>query len=267
MNLSKQEADFICNAEREGNLGDKKKNKSAGIVSWPEDERPRERLLARGAHALTDAELLAILLRTGIQGKSAVELGRELMKRFGSIQGMMAASLSAWDDIKGLGNAKLAQLLAALELGRRAALPTIREKTIIKSTRQASDYFMARLRGLPEEHFRVVYLNRQGRVLDDSLIAEGTVDSVRPSVRRIVARALQTNASALIAGHNHPSEAARPSESDKVLTRDIIAACHPIGVKVLEHVIVTDNGHFSFADTGLLDELGLETLAPLPVKR
>lgn len=235
-----------------------------GISEWPEDERPRERLLAHGAHALTDAELLAILLRVGVQGKSAVELGRELIRRFGSLQAMMSAPLSAWDGIKGLGAAKIAQLQAALELGRRAALPATREETFLKNTQQAAAYFSARLRGLPDEHFRVAYLNRQGRLLEDALIAEGTVDTVRPTIRSIVARALQANASALIAAHNHPSGAAEPSESDKILTRDLIAACHPIGIKVLEHVIVTEAGHFSFADTGLLDELSFDTLAPIP---
>jgi DNA repair protein RadC len=258
---------MVRDPSTEDNPTAKPKRKASGIAKWPEDERPRERLLSRGPHALTDAELLAILLRVGVQGKSAVELGRELIKRFGSVQSMMSAPLSAWDGIKGLGKAKQAQLLAALELGRRAALPTVREHTIIKSTRQTADYFITRLRGLPDEHFRVAYLNRLGRLLDDALIAEGTVDTVRPPIRAIVARALQTNASALIAAHNHPSGAAEPSEADKTLTRDLIAACHPLGLQVLEHVIVTDTNHFSFADTGLLDELALETLAPSRAKR
>lgn len=253
--------------EGEGNLGTKQKRNRSGIAGWPEDERPRERLLSRGPHALTDAELLAILLRVGMKGKSAVELGRELLQRFGSVQGMMSAPLSAWDGIKGIGKAKLAQVLAALELGRRAALPASREKTVIKSTQQAAEYFMARLRGLADEHFRVVYLNRRGRLLDDALIAKGTVDTVHPPIRSIVARALQTNASAVIVAHNHPSGAAQPSDTDKFLTRDLIAACHPLGIEVLEHVIVTDDEHYSFADTGLLNKLALETLAPLPTKR
>jgi DNA repair protein RadC len=240
------------------------KHKGSGISKWPEDERPRERLLSRGPQELTDGELLAILLRVGVRGKSAVELGHELLKRFGSMQAMMSAPLAAWQGIKGLGRAKIAQLQAALELGRRAALPKKREETFIKNTQQAADYFTVRLRGLAEEHFRVVFLNRKGRLLNESPIAEGTVDTVRPHIRTIVAHALRTNASALIAGHNHPSGAAEPSESDKLLTRDLIAACHPIGVKVLDHVIVAGDGHYSFADTGLLDELGFETLAPAP---
>ena len=242
------------------------KPKSKGILTWPEDERPRERLLSRGPHELTEAELIAILLRLGIRGKSAVELGHEVVKRFGSVQAMMNAPLAAWQGIKGLGEAKIAQMQAALELGRRAALPQKREDAFIKTTGQAADYFKIRLRGLAEEHFQVAFLNRRGRLLDAAPIAEGTVDTVLPHIRTIVAHALRTNASALIAGHNHPSGAAEPSESDKLLTRDLIAACHPIGVRVLDHVIVAGEEHYSFADTGLLDELGLETLAPTPAK-
>lgn len=232
--------------------------KPSGIAKWSVDERPRERLLSRGAHALTDAELVAIILRVGVTGKSAVALAQDLLARFGSLQGMMTAPLVAWEDVKGVKGAKLAQLQAALEIGRRVTLPAKREKAFVKSTVQAADYFAARLRGLPDEHFRVAYLNRLGRILDDILIAEGTVDSVRPSVRVIVARALQTNASTLILAHNHPSGSAQPSEADKVLTRDVIAACKPLGLRVLEHVIVSESGEYSFADSGLLDELFLE---------
>jgi DNA repair protein RadC len=192
-------------------MAPKQKGTSKGISSWPEDERPRERLLSRGPNALTNAELLAILLRVGVRGKSAVELGRELLERFGSLQAMMSAPLSAWHGFKGLGQAKLAQLVAALELARRAALPASGESTVIKSTQQAMEYFKVRLCGLAEEHFRVAYLNRQGRLLEDALIAEGTVDSVRPPVRSILARALQTNSSALIAAHNHPSAPPSPA--------------------------------------------------------
>ena len=244
----------------------KRKQKRSGIAQWPEDERPRERLLSRGAHSLTDAEVIAILIRLGVRGKSAVELARELLKRFGTLQAMMSAPIPAWDGMKGLGKAKLAQLLAGLELGRRASLPTLREKTTIKSTQQAAAYFTIRLQHLPEEHFRVAYINRQGRLLEDALIAEGTVDSVRPHIRTLISRALQTNASAIIAAHNHPSGAAEPSEVDRLLTRDIIAACLPLGIKVLDHVIIAGKGYFSFADSGLLDELRLQTLAAQTIK-
>ena len=234
-------------------------HKPSGIAKWSIDERPRERLLSRGAHALTDAELLAIIIRVGIKGKNAVVLAQDLLGKFGSLQGMMMAPIMAWEDIKGIKGAKLAQLQAALEIGRRVSLPEVREKIFIKSTKQAASYFAARLRGLSQEHFRVVYLNRLGRVLDDSLIAEGTVDNVRPPVRLIVVRALQTNASTLILAHNHPSGSAQPSESDQTLTREILAACKSLGFRVLEHVIVSENEEYSFADSGLLDQLSLET--------
>jgi DNA repair protein RadC len=234
------------------------KRKSKGIVSWPEDERPRERLLARGSHAVTDAELIGILLRVGIRGTNAVEFGRMLLQHFGSLQGMMSAPKEAWNGIKGLGNAKSAQLQAALELGRRASLPSKREDIHIRKTSEAAAYFSARLRGLADEHFRVAYLNRQGRLLADHVEAEGTVDHARPSIRAIITRALQFNASALIAAHNHPSGAVEPSESDKLITQDLVTACRAMGIKVLEHVIIAEDSHYSFADSGLLDELSLQ---------
>jgi DNA repair protein RadC len=229
-----------------------------GIRSWPLEDRPRERLLVRGAHALTDAELMAIILRVGVAGKSAVELGRTILDQFGSLQAMMAAPLNAWHGIKGLGKAKTAQFQAAMELGRRAALPSSRECTILKTTAQAAAYFTARLRGLADEHFRVALLNRQGRLLADCIVAQGTVASVHPALRTIISHALEANASALIAAHNHPSGAAEPSESDRLLTRDMIAACQPIGINVLDHLVITEQGHYSFADSGLLDELTLQ---------
>ncbi|MBP7827713.1 MAG: hypothetical protein BWX84_02040 [Verrucomicrobia bacterium ADurb.Bin118] len=236
--------------------------KSRGIVSWPEEERPRERLLSHGPQALTDAELVAILIRVGFQGTSAVELGRQILKRFGSLRAMVEAPVLALLEIKGLKGAKAAQLVAAMEIARRVAVPRDRKQLQIKSTSAAAAYLRERLRGLPGEQFRVLYLNRRGALLDDALIAEGVVDAVRPPLRTIIARALQTNASALIAAHNHPSGAAEPSEADRLLTQDLIAAARPVGLKVLDHVIVAEDTVFSFADSGLLDELELICLAP-----
>jgi len=183
-----------------------------------------------------------------------------LLQHFGSLNGMMSAPKEAWNGIKGLGSAKSAQLQAALELGRRvsASISDKREDIRFKKTSEAAAYFKARLRGLPDEHFRVAYLNTQGRLLADHLEAEGSVDRARPSIRAIIARALQFNASALIAAHNHPSGAAEPSESDNLLTRDLIAASRLMGIKVLEHVIIGEDTHYSFADSGLLNELSLE---------
>ena len=232
--------------------------KSRGIVSWPEEERPRERLLSRGPQALTEAELIAILIRVGFRGTSAVELGRQILKRFGSLRAMVEAPVLALLEVKGLKGAKASQLIAAMEIARRVAVPTERKQLQIKSTSAAADYLRERLRGLSDEHFRVLYLNRRSALLDDALMAQGAVDSVHPPLRNIIARALQVNASALIAAHNHPSGTAEPSESDRLLTLDLIAACHPIGIRVLDHLILTDNAHYSFADSGLLTELTLQ---------
>lgn len=242
-------------------------SRSKGIVSWPEGERPRERLLRQGAQSLTDAELVAILIRVGVQGASAVELAQQILKRFGSLRGLAEAPLLALLDVKGLKGAKAAQLTAAMEIARRVSVPSRRGQLVIKSTRAAADYLRERMRGLAEEQFRVLYLNRHKALLDDALIAQGAVDSVRPQLRSIVARALQVSASGIIAAHNHPSGAVEPSESDRLLTQDLIAACRPLGLKVLDHVIVGDEATFSFADSGLLDELELLCLAPGDARR
>lgn len=203
-----------------------RKRQGRGIAAVAQDERPRERLLARGPLCvLTDAELLAIVLRIGVEGKNAIELGRELLHRFGSLQAMISVPLSAWDDIKD-GNVKKAQLVAAM-MDAGVALPTTREETYLKSTTQAADYFAARLRGWPRNTFAWPISTAKAVGPDDSLIAKGTVNTVHPPMRSIVARALQTNASVLIAAHNHPSGVAEPSAADKELTRDLIAACHP----------------------------------------
>ncbi|MGO8927627.1 MAG: RadC family protein [Limisphaerales bacterium] len=243
-------------------MGAQPQTRSKGIVSWPEEERPRERLLSCGPQALTDAELVAILIRVGFKGTSAVELARQLLNQFGSLRAMVQAPVLALLEVKGLKGAKAAQLLAAMEIARRIAVPTKRAQLQIKSTSAAADYLRERLRGLPEEQFRVLYLNRRSALLDDALIAQGAVDSVLPPLRNIITRALQANASALIAAHNHPSGAAEPSESDRLLTKDLIAAARPLGLKVLDHVIVGAEATYSFADSGLLDELELECLAP-----
>jgi DNA repair protein RadC len=239
-----------------------KRNESKGIISWPKEERPRERLLSKGAEALTDAELVAILIRVGVKGTNAVEMARQLLKQFGSLRSMVEAPVIALLEVKGLKGAKAAQLIAAMEIARRVSVPAKRGQLVIKSTAAAAEYFRGRLRGLAEEQFRVLYLNRRNALLEDALIAQGSVDAVQPSLRNIVARALQVNASALIAGHNHPSGVAEPSESDRMLTQDLIAASRPLGLKVLDHVIVGEETTFSFSGSGLLDELELLCLAP-----
>lgn len=233
-----------------------------GIAAWPEDERPRERLLRRGPNALTDAELVAILLRVGVRGTSAVELARQILHRFGSLRELAEAPVLALLAVKGLKEAKAAQLSAALEISRRIAAAPAVERRRILSTEQAGEYLKRRLGSLPDEQFRVLYLNRRGGLLRDAVIARGDAGAVHASLRRIIAQALECNATALIAAHNHPSGNREPSESDRLLTKDLIAAARPIGVRVLDHVIVGGDTYFSFADSGELDDLELECLAP-----
>ena len=235
------------------------RTKSKGIVAWPEGERPRERLLRLGPQSLTDAELVAILLRVGVQGVNAVELARQILKKFGSLRSLAEVPVSALLEVKGLKGAKAAQLAAAMEFARRVSLPDARERVVLKKTSEAAEYLRARLQGLSEEHFRALLLNRRGALLEDALLAVGTVDKARPPIRLVVARVLQANASAVIIGHNHPSGAAEPSESDRLFTEDLFGALAPLGVKLLDHVIIGDVAVFSFADSGLMAEIALSS--------
>lgn len=233
------------------------KVRSRGIVAWPEGERPRERLLRSGAQSLTDAELLAILLRTGLRGTSAVELGRQILKKFGSLRALSEAPLFAILEVKGLKGAKAAQLAATMEVARRVSLPDTRKRITLKDARAVTAYLQSHLQGLAEEHFRALFLNRRGALLEDALLATGSVNQARPSIRSIVTKALQANASAVIVAHNHPSGAAKPSESDRLFTEDLFAAMKPIGVKLLDHIVVGGDEVYSFADHGMMDEIAL----------
>lgn len=238
-------------------------SKNSGITGWPEGERPRERLLAQGADALSDAELIAIILRVGVQGMNAVAMGRNLLEKFGTLEKMTQAPLSALLEVKGLKKAKAAQLQAAMEIAKRVAsrrVATTGDR--IAGTEQAAEYFKVMLRRLPEEHFRVLYLNRRNIILDNSFVVHGDVAEVAVSLRQIVARALQTSASAVIAAHNHPSGVAEPSEADRLITKDLIAAFRPLGIRVLDHLIIAGDKWYSHADSGALDELEMECLSP-----
>jgi DNA repair protein RadC len=237
------------------------RTQSKGIVAWPEGERPRERLLRQGAQSLTDAELVAILLRVGMQGTSAVELARQVLNKFGLLRALTAAPLSALLEVKGLKGAKAAQLAAAMKVARRVSLPDARERVTLKNTAQAAAYLRSRLQGLSEEHFRALFLNRRGALLEDALLAVGSVDEARPPIRLAVTRTLQANAGAVIVAHNHPSGAAEPSESDRLFTEDLFAALKPIGVKLLDHVVIGGDSVFSFADSGMMDEIALAASA------
>ena len=219
------------------------------ISDWPIAERPRERLLAKGASTLSDAELLAVLLRTGVRGKSAVDLGRELLAEFKGLGALFGADLTR---IKGLGSAKRAQFQAALELARRSMEETLREKPALTSPGAVRDYLRLALGRREHEVFVCIWLDAQHRVIDVDEPFRGTLTQTSVYPREIVKAALARNAAAVIFAHNHPSGAAQPSQADELLTRNLKEALALVDVKVLDHVIVAGAQTISFAERGLL---------------
>lgn len=222
------------------------------INDWPASERPRERLLANGPGALADAELLAILLRTGVRGASAVDLARELVARFGSIGALLAADSKELAAARGLGSAKLAQLKAVLELARRALKEELSRGNALSSPSAVRDFLRLALSGRDREVFVVLLLDAQHRVIavDELFIGTLTQTSVYP--REVVKVALRHNAAALIFAHNHPSGLAEPSNADEMLTRTLKTALALVDIPVLDHFIVAGGTTTSFAERGLL---------------
>lgn len=231
-----------------------KKTYEKAIPSWPEEDRPREKLLKYGAHTLSNAELLAILIRTGIEGSSAVDLGRELLRKFKTLRALSACDPAELRQIKGLSTAKIAQIKAAVELGRRMMSEERALEGPIRSSADVADYLAPLLRDLKHEVFKVVLLDRRNSVLDVGDVDEGDVAATQPSIRKIMLRAAQAYASGLIAVHNHPSGDPTPSEQDKVLTRDLVIAGRAMDIRVFDHLILGDGRYFSFADEGLMEE-------------
>jgi DNA repair protein RadC len=229
------------------------KSKMAGIKSWPEDDRPREKLLKKGARALSNSELLAILLRTGVKGASAIDLARQIIDKFGTFRNMNHTDMREWKEFKGLGPAKIAQIQAALEIGRRFREVEIRgSKQKIANAKDIFDILMPQMRDLKTEVFKVAYLNSNNRIIEISDAATGTVNQAMPIVREIIHAALQKFAAAIICVHNHPSANIAPSPEDKKFSQELSAAGKLMGIKVLDHIIIGDGNYFSFADEGII---------------
>ena len=222
------------------------------ITDWPEGERPREKLLTRGVEALSDAELLAIFLRTGVKGKSAVELGRDLIGHFGSLNRLFAAPEQECRGFPGLGQAKYAQLQAVLEMARRSLTEQIRVGDALTSPAAVRDYLRLKLSALPHEVFVVLFLDAQNRVLAVEELFRGTLTQTSVYPREVVKRALANNAAGAILAHNHPSGVAEPSQADRWLTDQLKAALALMEIKVLDHFIVAGVGSVSFAERGWL---------------
>jgi len=222
------------------------------ITDWPLQERPRERLFALGAGSLADAELLAILLRTGVKGKSAVDVARHLLGRFGSVAALLEAGSGSLAETPGLGSAKLAQLQAAIELARRALKEEISSRDALSSPRAVRDYLRLALAGREQEVFVVLLLDAQHRVTASEELFRGTLTQTSVYPREVVKCALKHNAAAVIFAHNHPSGVAEPSHADEILTRSLKAALALVDIQVLDHFIVAGSRTMSFAERGLL---------------
>jgi DNA repair protein RadC len=222
------------------------------ITDWPEGERPREKLLLRGAASLSDAELLAIFLRTGMKGKSAVDLARELLSRFGSLTQLFAASESDFCKTKGMGQAKFVQFQAVLEMSRRALQEEFQRGDALDSPRAVRDYLQLLLGGRQQEVFLVLFLDTQHRVIATEELFRGTLSQTSVYPREVVKRALAHNAAAVILAHNHPSGVAEPSQADQLLTNALKQALGLVDVRVLDHFIVAVGKTLSFAEKGLI---------------
>ncbi|MBU1121719.1 MAG: DNA repair protein RadC [Candidatus Omnitrophota bacterium] len=230
-----------------------KKNDYISINNWPKDDRPREKLLKYGEHTLNNSELLAILLRSGVKGQSALDLARAILKKFKTLRDLSHTDSCDWKEFKGLGNAKIAQIKAAVEIGRRFIEEETKEtKPKITSSKDIAKIFIPRMRDLKKEIFKVLFLTSKNQIIDILEMAEGTVNQANPIIRDIFQKALQNFAVSIICAHNHPSGDPTPSTEDKEFTQQLTAAGKTLQIQMLDHIIIGNNTYFSFADKGLI---------------
>jgi len=222
------------------------------IIDWPVGDRPREKLLQRGAASLSDAELLAIFLRTGVKGKSAVDLARDLLTRFGNLTKLFTASQNDFCDIHGMGPSKYVQFQAVLELSRRVLHEEMEVGDALNSPGAVRDYLQLLLRGRAQEVFMAIFLDAQHCVMASEELFSGTLTQTSVYPREVVKRALYHNAAAVIFAHNHPSGVAEPSLSDRMLADALKQALSLVDVRVLDHFIVAGTGCLSFAERGMV---------------
>ena len=223
-----------------------------GIKDWAIDDRPRDKLLRRGPSALTDAELLAIFLRTGTHGKSAVDLARDLLNDFGSLKALLSADQRRFCQANGLGDAKYAQLQAVMEMARRHFKEALQRGDVLGSPDITRAYLSAQLRGYGYEVFACLFLDNQNRVIESTELFRGTIDAASVYPREVARLALQHNAAAVIFAHNHPSGSNEPSLSDKQITAQLKQAMALLDIRVLDHFIIGDGEPYSFAEHGLI---------------
>ena len=222
------------------------------ITDWPANERPREKLIEQGAEALSDAELLAIFLRVGVTGKSAVDLARDLLNTFGSLNAIFAASEQEISQVHGMGSSKYVQLQAIFEMSHRALNEQMQTQNVLNSPQQVRDYLVLKLGSQHKEVFLVLFLDTQHRLIASEEMFTGTLKETSVYPREVVKRALHFNAAAVILAHNHPTGVVQQSSADELITRELGKALALVDVKVLDHFIVAGNQVLSFSERGLL---------------
>ena len=225
----------------------------SSIKNWAIDDRPREKLINKGAAALSDSELIAILINNGHKDKSAVELAKEVMKLGNNnLSELGKLSIATLQKVKGIGEAKAITITAALEIGRRRQASTALEKTVIKTSNDIAEYLRAIQKDFAYEVFSVLFLNSANRIKHFEIISKGGITSTVVDPRIILKKALEVDAVSLILSHNHPSGNLRPSRADEILTSKIKEAASFLDIKVIDHIIVSEDGYFSFADNGMM---------------
>lgn len=226
---------------------------SIKIPDWPEDERPRERMLKHGTDALSEAELLAIVLRTGNGKNSAVDLARHILNKYDGLRGLDGQSIEELQSINGIGLAKAAQIKAALEIAKRLAVQKWRVQDRVKSSEDIYRIVHLRMRDLGREEFRVLFLTARHDILTEKKLFEGSLMESVVSPREIILTAVQQSAASIVLLHNHPSGDPSPSPQDKNVTAKIVEACRYVDITVLDHIIIGKDSYFSFADHGLIN--------------
>lgn len=222
------------------------------INQWPAADRPREKLLSSGAKSLTDAELLAIFLRVGVKGMSAVDLARHMLDHFGSLRDLLNANYQEFSTVKGLGAAKFAQLQASVEMARRHFAQNLDRKDLLDHPQAVRNWLLQKLRDYPHEVFVALWLDNRHRLIKYSELAHGTINGASVHPREVLKAALANNAASVIFAHNHPSGIAEPSNSDQALTTRLQQALQLIDIRLLDHIVIGDGITVSFAERGLI---------------
>ena len=226
---------------------------STSVKNWSVDDRPREKMLAKGAEALSNSELLAIMINNGTKSKSAVDLAKEIL-RLGSdnLNELGKITLKDFQQIKGIGQAKAITIAAALELGRRRQAAATLEKPVVQTSKDIAQYLKAVLKDFTYEVFAVLFLNRANKINHFEIISRGGITATVADPRIILKKALEEDATSIVLSHNHPSGSLKPSKADKELTKKIIEAAKYLDINVIDHIIVSEEGYYSFADDGIL---------------